>query len=82
MSSQSTHEPTIRPIKVRHALKGRSVDPKARQDVCALLDAAGTVAPRRRDLLIEYLHRIQDRYGHLSAAHLAALAAELNMAQA
>ena len=37
--------------------------------------------PRRRDLLIEYLHLIQDRYGHLSARHLAALAAELRMAQ-
>ena len=37
--------------------------------------------PRRRDLLIEYLHLVQDRYGHLSAHHLAALAAELRMAQ-
>ena len=37
--------------------------------------------PRRRDLLIEYLHLIQDRHGHLSARHLAALAAELRMAQ-
>ena len=39
-------------------------------------------APRRRELLIEHLHRIQDRYGHLSAAHLAALAAEMKLAQA
>jgi NADH:ubiquinone oxidoreductase subunit F (NADH-binding)/NADH:ubiquinone oxidoreductase subunit E len=39
-------------------------------------------APRRRDLLIEHLHRIQDRYGCLSAAHLVALAAEMNMAMA
>jgi NADH:ubiquinone oxidoreductase subunit F (NADH-binding)/NADH:ubiquinone oxidoreductase subunit E len=37
--------------------------------------------PRRRDLLIEYLHLIQDRHGHLSARHLAALAAELHLAQ-
>jgi formate dehydrogenase len=37
--------------------------------------------PRRRDLLIEHLHLIQDRYGHLSAAHLAALAAEMKLAQ-
>ena len=37
--------------------------------------------PRRRDLLIEYLHLIQDRHGHLSASHLAALAAELLLAQ-
>ena len=37
--------------------------------------------PRRRDLLIEHLHLIQDRYGHLSAAHLAALAHEMRLAQ-
>jgi NADH:ubiquinone oxidoreductase subunit E len=37
--------------------------------------------PRRRDLLIEYLHLIQDRYRHLAARHLAALAAELRIAQ-
>jgi formate dehydrogenase len=36
--------------------------------------------PRRRDLLIEHLHLIQDHYGHLSAAHLAALAAEMRLA--
>ena len=36
--------------------------------------------PRRRDLLIEHLHLIQDNYGHLSAAHLAALAAEMKLA--
>ena len=39
-------------------------------------------APRRRDLLIEYLHLIQDRFGCLSAAHLVALAAEMKMAMA
>ena len=38
--------------------------------------------PRRRDLLIEHLHLIQDRYGYISSAHLAALAAEMRMAQA
>jgi formate dehydrogenase beta subunit len=39
-------------------------------------------APRRRDLLIEYLHLIQDSYGCLSAPHLVALAAEMKMAMA
>ena len=63
---------------VRSTLKGRSVDPQALEQLRALLGAA----PRRRDLLIEYLHRIQDRYGHLSAAHLAALAQEMNLSQA
>ena len=37
--------------------------------------------PRRRDLLIEFLHRIQDRYGHISAAHILALAEELKLAR-
>src|SRR6185437_975448 len=56
--------------------KGRQVDPVALADVLALL----TDRPRRRDLLIEHLHLIQDHYGHLSAAHLAALAFEMKMA--
>src|SRR5438105_2006783 len=38
-------------------------------------------SPRRRDLLIELLHRIQDRYGHISAAHILALAEELKLAR-
>ena len=37
---------------------------------------------RQRDLLIEFLHLIQDRYGYISAAHLAALAHEMKLAQA
>jgi NADH:ubiquinone oxidoreductase subunit F (NADH-binding)/NADH:ubiquinone oxidoreductase subunit E len=64
--------------RVRGTPKGRAVDPTAREDVRALLGDA----PRRRDLLIEHLHKIQDRYGHLSAAHLVALAAEMKMAMA
>src|SRR5689334_19749216 len=58
--------------------KGRRVDPKAQEDVKALLGDA----PRRRDLLIEHLHKIQDRYGCLSAKHLVALASEMKMAMA
>jgi formate dehydrogenase len=38
--------------------------------------------PRRRDLLIEHLHLIQDRYACLSTAHLAALAQEMRLSQA
>ena len=38
--------------------------------------------PRRRDLLIEHLHLIQDAHGHLSAAHLRALAEEMRLSQA
>jgi formate dehydrogenase beta subunit len=37
--------------------------------------------PRHRDLLIEFLHLIQDRFGHISAQHVAALAAEMRLAQ-
>jgi formate dehydrogenase beta subunit len=60
---------------VRSRPKGRQVDPKAREEIQALLESG----PRRRDLLIEYLHRIQDRHGHLSAAHLVALADEMKL---
>jgi formate dehydrogenase len=62
----------------RAQAKGRPVDAQALEDVRALLKDA----PRRRDLLIEHLHLLQDRYGHLSAAHLAALAREMKLAQA
>jgi NADH:ubiquinone oxidoreductase subunit F (NADH-binding)/NADH:ubiquinone oxidoreductase subunit E len=61
--------------KPRSTPKGRAVDPKARAEVVALLGDA----PRRADLLIEFLHKIQDAHGSLSAAHLAALAAEMKM---
>jgi NADH:ubiquinone oxidoreductase subunit F (NADH-binding)/NADH:ubiquinone oxidoreductase subunit E len=60
------------------APKGRQVDPAALDEVCALLGDR----PRRRDLLIEHLHLIQDRYRGLSAAHLAALAHEMKLALA
>jgi NADH:ubiquinone oxidoreductase subunit F (NADH-binding)/NADH:ubiquinone oxidoreductase subunit E len=56
--------------------KGRQVDPRALTQVRALI---GT-RPLARDLLIEHLHLIQDHYGHLPAAHLAALAQEMKLA--
>jgi formate dehydrogenase len=61
----------------REAPKGRRVDPQALREVQDLLASR----PRRRDLLIEYLHAIQDAFGALSAAHLTALAQELKLAQ-
>ncbi|MFN3207520.1 MAG: NAD(P)H-dependent oxidoreductase subunit E [Roseovarius sp.] len=64
--------------KGRHTPKGRQLEDQAWEEVRALLGDA----PRRRDLLIEYLHLIQDKFGHLSAAHLRALAEELRIAQA
>ncbi|MCR9112623.1 MAG: NAD(P)H-dependent oxidoreductase subunit E [Rhodobacteraceae bacterium] len=64
--------------KGRHTPKGRQIEDQAWDEVRALLGDS----PRRRDLLIEFLHLIQDEYGHLSAAHLRALAEEMRMAQA
>ena len=60
----------------RRTPKGRQVDPQALAEIRSLLGER----ERRRDLLIEHLHLIQDRYGHLSAAHLAALALEMKLA--
>jgi len=65
-----------RKSKVRATLKGRQPQPQAHAEVRQLLGDA----PRRRDLLIEFLHRIQDRYGALSDRHLVALAAEMGLA--
>src|ERR1700694_4410715 len=62
---------------VRGHPKGRPVDPQAVTEIRELLGRA----PRQRDLLIEFLHRIQDRYGHISAAHILALAEELKLAR-
>ena len=64
--------------KGRKTPKGRQLDDQAWEEVRALLGDR----VRRRDLLIEYLHLIQDRYGHLSAAHLRALAEEMRLSMA
>ena len=61
----------------RPVLKGRPVDPVAREEVVRLLEGA----PLDAQYLIENLHRIQDRFGHLSAAHLNALAELMKLAQ-
>ncbi|WP_299283381.1 NAD(P)H-dependent oxidoreductase subunit E [uncultured Tateyamaria sp.] len=58
--------------------KGRALEDRAWDEVRALLGDQ----PRRADLLIEFLHLIQDHYGHLSAAHLRALAEEMRMSMA
>jgi formate dehydrogenase beta subunit len=62
--------------RARPVPKGRQVDPHASTEIQALLGDA----PRERTYLIEYLHKIQDTYGQISAAHLAALADELSLA--
>jgi formate dehydrogenase len=62
----------------RNFNRGRQVQPEALQAIQSLL---GTRS-RQRDLLIEHLHLIQDHYGHISAAHLAALADEMRIPMA
>jgi formate dehydrogenase beta subunit len=75
-----TLPPDLKPGKGRRrpgrTPKGRQIDPTALEEVRSLLGER----ERRRDLLIEHLHLIQDRYGYLSAAHLAALAHEMRLA--
>ncbi len=64
--------------KGRHRPRGRVLDDAVLADVQRLL---GT-RERRADLLIEFLHLIQDEHGHLSAQHIRALAEELRLSQA
>ena len=69
---------TVRGRRGSHLPKGRQLDDVALDEVRMLLGEA----PRRRDLLIEHLHAIQDSYGCLEARHLRALAEEMRLAQA
>jgi formate dehydrogenase beta subunit len=55
--------------------KGRQIDPTAAHEVELLLGDR----PRRRDLLIEHLHLIQDKYHQISAGQLASLADEMKL---
>ena len=66
------------PGKGRKTPKGRQVNDAALADVRDLLGDR----PRRRDLLIEFMHLVQDRFGYLSVRHLHALAEEMKLAQA
>jgi formate dehydrogenase len=61
-----------------HLPKGRQLDDAALDEVRSALGEA----PRRRDLLIEHLHAIQDMFGCLEARHLRALAEEMRLSQA
>src|SRR6478736_6206976 len=64
--------------RTRTTPKGRPVDPAAREDVARVLEGV----PLDAEYLIENLHRVQDRFGSLSAAHLNALAEAMKLAQA
>jgi NADH:ubiquinone oxidoreductase subunit F (NADH-binding)/NADH:ubiquinone oxidoreductase subunit E len=62
--------------RARMVPKGRQVDPQAKLTIQGLLGER----PRQRDMLIEYLHLIQDEFGQISSDHLAALADEMRLA--
>ncbi|MGP1396553.1 MAG: NAD(P)H-dependent oxidoreductase subunit E [Inquilinaceae bacterium] len=58
--------------------KGRRLDESA---LAEIVDLLGSATPPR-DRLIECLHAVQDRYGHLSARHLRALADHMRLSMA
>jgi formate dehydrogenase beta subunit len=69
----------------RAQLKGRQVLPQAREEVKALMQTVwpGSEAqPFRRDLLIEYLHALNDAFGAVFERHIAALADLMQLSQA
>lgn len=72
---QSFEHPGLGRKRARSTPKGRQVEPRALDEIMALLGARS----RQRDLLIEHLHLIQDHFHQISAAHLAALADEMKL---
>jgi formate dehydrogenase beta subunit len=75
------HQQEPRPLVFRRKVsgpKGRQPGPDSLERIRALLGDS----PRRRDLLVEHLHRIQDAEGCLPASLLAALAQEMSLSQA
>lgn len=56
--------------------RGRHTDPQALSEIRSLL---GDIS-RESNLLVEHLHKIQDKYNFISAAHLVALADEMKLA--
>ena len=85
MAMTGQHKAQIEPPRREKGGRRGRVTPRGRQ-VSAEAQGRDPGAPgdrpRRRDLLIEQLHLIQDHYGHLSAQHLAALAEEMRLPQA
>jgi formate dehydrogenase len=65
-------------IRRKSKLKGRQAEPVASAEVLALIGPG----PYRRDLLIEYLHQLNDHYRGLHQHHLVALAKTLNLPMA
>jgi formate dehydrogenase beta subunit len=72
------------PMSFGKGLSRKPSQPKGRQlEDAALSEVLGLLGdePRRRDLLIEHLHKIQDQFGCLEARHLRALAEEMKLSQ-
>ncbi|MBS7808202.1 NADH-ubiquinone oxidoreductase-F iron-sulfur binding region domain-containing protein [Variovorax sp. PCZ-1] len=63
-------------------LKGRQVDPAARAEVLSLIETSRWPGALRRDLLIEYLHVLNDHFGAVFERHIAALADVMRLSQA
>ena len=65
-------------IRRKSKLKGRQADDESLAEVRQLTGPA----PHRRDLLIEYLHKLNDEYRALHDRHLVALAKDMNLPMA
>jgi formate dehydrogenase beta subunit len=72
--------PTSPARRHRGFVKGRQAETRAVEDIAKLLDSQNS-SPLRPDMLIENLHAIQDRFGHISEHHLAALAQFMGLSQ-
>ena len=77
VSSISTEEMRLK-IRKKSQLKGRQVEESAQLDVLSLVGHG----PYRRDLLIEYLHMLNDQYQGLHHRHLVALAKAMTLPMA
>jgi len=92
MSNQKSHSPSVvafasvedmsMKIRQKSQLKGRQADDASLREVLALLQMDDKVLPQRRDLLIEHLHKINDKFRGLHERHLVALSKLMNLAMA
>ena len=92
MSNQKSHSPSVvafasvedmsMKIRQKSQPKGRQSDDASLREVLALLQMDDKVLQQRRDLLIEHLHKINDKFRGLHERHLVALAKLMNLAMA
>jgi len=92
MSNQKSHSPSVvafasvedmsMKIRQKSQLKGRQADDVSLREVRALLPTDEAALQNRRDLLIEHLHKINDKFRGLHERHLVALAKLMNLAMA